>query len=454
MNILIVGAGKVGYTCTAQLSKEGHDLTLVDTRSSVLETVQASYDVITVAGNGASLSVLQEAGIKDMDVLIAVSNADEVNLLSCITAKTVNPKIICIARIRDPEYVEQAYALRRTFGLALVLNPERQAANEIVQLINLPGSLARESFAKARIELVELPVLANSRICNKKLVDLESVLHTKVLVCAVDRNGQVVIPTGEFVLREGDHIFVTASLMNLQKMLYAIGLIHERVKHVLIAGGGRLSYYLAQLLNKGGITATIIERDEKRCEELSEMVSEMTTIVHGDASSHALLESEVLSDYDAFVSCTGLDELNIVLSMYASESRVPVTITKLGRGENIDILNNLPIGPIVCPKDLCTTHIVRYVRAMQNVSGSALSVHQIANGHAEVLEFEVDANTKHIGEAFKHMPIRKNILIVSVGRGPQTDIANGNSHYAVGDTVVVLTTRDSVIHTINDIFER
>ena len=453
MQILVVGAGKVGHTVTAQLSEEGNDLTLIDRRSSVLENVQNEFDVITVQGNGASMETLAQAGAADADLVIAATNADEANLLACIMARYLNPNIRCIARIRDPEYVAQAQEMADTFNLALVLNPERQAAMEIASLLKMPGILNREAFAKARMEMVEIQISAGSKIAGKKLRQMEGIVHTKVLICVVQRGDNVVIPDGEFVLREGDKIYVTGEPANLRQFLYTLEVIKKEVRHVLITGGGRISYYLAQELDKAHMSVNIIESNEARCEELSSLLPH-ATIVNGDASSQTLLESEEMEDYDAVVSCTGLDELNIVTSMYAALSHVPLTITKLGRGENTKVLNNLPIGPLVCPKDLCTDHIVRYVRAMDISSGAVESVHKIADGKAEVLEFTVDEETKHIGEYFRNLPIRRNILIATVTSGRRSFIAGGDNAYHIGDTVVVVTASDGeVIRVLNDIFE-
>lgn len=453
MKLLIVGAGKVGHAITAQLSKEGHDLTLIDKRSEVLEEVQGTYDINTVQGNGASMAVLHDGDVENTDVLIAVSNADEVNLLACMTARTMNPRISCIARIRDPEYADQAYHMAKTFNLALVINPEKQAAAEIVQLLKLPGTLHRDTFAKARIEIIELRVDAGSRLVNRRLADLEKLVHSQVLVCAVERDGKTIMPDGSFVLKEGDKFSVTAYPDQLHSMLAYLGIVKKDVRHVMIAGGGRISYYLAQQLEKLRMKATIIEKDRARCDQLAELLPH-ATIVCGDASSQALLDAEDMDRYDAVVSMTGLDEMNIVISMYASLRKVPLTITKLGRGENISVLQNLPVGPLVCPKELCTMHIVRYIRAMEKSSGSAaVSVHKIADGGAEALEMVVDERTKHIGTALKDIPIRRNILIVSIRHGSQVAIANGMSAFWPGDTVVLVAGRDHVIRTLNDIFE-
>ena len=452
MNLLIVGAGKIGHAITAQLSKEGHDLTLIDKRPEVLEAVQSTYDINTIAGNGASLTILKEAGVKEADVLIAVSNADEINLLACITAATLNPSIQCIARIRDPEYAAQAYQMAGMFHLALVINPEKQTAAEIASLIKMPGTLHRETFAKARIEIVELRVEEGSRLDGKKLSDLEKLVHSKVLVCAVERGGKTIMPDGAFVLKAGDKFSVTAYPEQLHNMLASLGIVRKDIHHVLIAGGGRISFYLAEQLDKMHITTTLIEKDRNRCELLAERLPH-SRIVHGDASSQAFLDEEDLEDYDALVSMTGLDEMNIVISMYGALRKVPLTITKVSRGENIQLLNDLPIGPVVCPKDLVTMHIVRYIRAMERSGESAVvSIHKIADGSAEALELVVDEHTKYAGRMLKDIPVKKNILFVSIRHGAKVSIADGSSIYQPGDTIVIMASQDEVIRSINDIF--
>ena len=261
------------------------------------------------------------------------------------------------------------------------------------------------------------------------------------------------MPDGSFVLRVNDKLSVAAQSESLHSLLYSVGIIKKPIKHVLLAGGSKLAYYLAQELLKSHMTVNIIEIDENACNELAELLPE-ATIVKGDASSQAVLDAEDLADYDAVVSCTGIDELNVIISMYAALCKVPLTITKLGRGGNTRMLDALPMGPIVCPKNLCTSHIVRYVRAMMQSSGSAaLSVHQIANGNAEVLEFMVDENTKHIGESLKDISIKKNILIASITSKGVSSVADGQQKFHVGDTVVVVVARENPILNLNDIFE-
>lgn len=452
MRILIAGAGKVGKALTKELGDEGHDITLIDRKAGVLEDAQTKYDCITYQGNAATVSTLEEAEINDMDVFIAATSQDEVNLLSCLTAHSVNPNVHAIARIRDPQYIEQAYRLRESFGLSLVINPERQAAGEIARLLRYPGFLKHDVFEKARVEIVELKVDGKHHLADTKLSDIREKLKSQILITVVLRDGHAYMPDGNFVLKNGDRLFVTGAPEELHKMLRNTGVITHPVKHVVVAGGSRIAYYLAQELEKSRISTTIIEIDPDKCSELADTLPN-TTILQGDVSNHSVLDSEDIGDYDAFVSATGLDELNILTSLYANMTGVPNIVTKLGRGEDNRLIDSLPIGSTVCPKDLITMHIVRYVRAIRDKKGAALTIHKLAEGQAEAIEFEVDDDTKHIGEPLKDIPIRKNILICSIGSGMRTVIPTGDTSFQLGDTVIVVADSERTIHTLNDIFE-
>lgn len=452
MKILIAGAGKVGKSLTRELSSEGHDLSLIDKNPKVLEDIMESYDVITVQGNSATRTTLLEAGVEDADVFIAATNADEINMLACVTAHALNKNIHTIARIRDPEYVAQAYSMQDDFGMDLVINPDRQAAFEIARLLKYPGFLKRESFAKARVEIVELKVKSESRLANVSLMDLSKVVRCKVLICAVLRDGKCIMPGGSFVLKENDRVFVTGDSEELHSLLRNIGVITMPVRHVLVAGGSKVAYYLAQELEKNNITTSIIESNPVACDRLSTLLPN-TTIIQGDASKQSVLESEEIGSYDGFVSTTGIDELNIVISMYANIAKVPQIVTKISRSENNQVFDSLPIGSVVCPKDLCTMHIVRYVRAIVDQKGAALTIHKIADGQAEAIEFQADETTKHCGEKLSNIHIKKNVLICSIGHGAKVEIPNGDTTFQQGDTLVVVATEDNIIMNLNDIFE-
>lgn len=451
MKIIVAGDGKVGSTLVKQLSMEDYDLTLIDTNGRTLENIANQYDVMAIQGNCAAMDVLREAGIKETDLLIATTGQDEVNLLCCITAHGMNPKLHTIARTRNPEYTDQIYKMRDQFALSLSVNPERRTATEIERLLKYPGFLRRETFANGRVEIVELRIDEKSKLCNVSMNDMYQIVKCAILVCVVLRDGKAITPNGDFVLRDGDRVFVTASVENLTLLLKNLGIITHKVKRVMLCGGSRISVYLAQKLEKSGITVQIIEQDRERCKQLARYLPD-SCIIHGDASDQFLLESEGINGCDALVALTGLDELNMIIALYARYCKVPQVITKVGHMEGV-ILDSLPLGSIVCPKELCSNAIVRYVRAMRNQAGAARSIHRIADGHAEALEFRVDETTLHCHVPLKDLKIKKNVLIAVISRGGNQELANGNSSFQPGDTVIVVSSADTVIYKLNDIFE-
>ena len=451
MNIIIAGDGKVGSTLTHLLSAEGHNVTLIDTNARVLGKSQEQFDVMAVNGNCAAMETLLQAGVREADLLIAATNADEVNLLCCTTAHGLNPKLHTIARIRNPEYTNQIYKMRNIFGLSMLINPERQAANEIERLLKFPGFLRRDVFAKGRTEIVELRIDAKSKLCGVRLMDMSGIIKCRVLVCAVLRDGQALVPNGTFTFREGDRVFVTAPTKDLTALLESLGITTRKVRRCLLCGGGRVCIYLATALEKSGISVTVIEKDYERCQQLCSMLPD-STIIHGNAGNTALLESEGLAKFDAVVTLTGEEELNMIISLYASSVGVPQVITKLGYVGNQSILDTLKLGSVVCPKDLVANNIVRYVRAMQNQTGAAVSVHAIADGQVEAMEFLVDEDTKGCGTPLKNLKTKANVLIASITHGSFTEIPNGDSAFDVGDSLVIVTTGRGSIRQLNDIF--
>ena len=451
MNIIIAGNGKVGSTLTRLLCAEGHDITLIDTNARVLEANQEQYDVMAVNGNCAAMETLLQAGVREAELLIAATSADEVNLLCCTTAHGLNPKLHTIARIRNPEYTNQIYKMRNIYGLSMLINPERQAANEIERLLKYPGFLRRDVFAKGRTEIVELRIDTKSKLCGVQLMDMSGIVKCRVLVCAVLRGGQAMVPNGTFTFQDGDRVFVTAPTKELTILLKNLGIITRRVRRCLLCGGGRVAIYLANALEKSGISVTVIEKNYERCQQLCAMLPD-STVIHGNVGNTGLLESEGLSQFDAVVTLTGEEELNMIVSLYAGSMGVPQVITKLGHVSNQGILDMLKLGSVVCPKDLVANNIVRYVRAMQNQTGAALSVHAIADGQVEAMEFLVDEETKGCGTPLKNLKTKANVLIASISHGSTTEIPNGDSTFNVGDTLVIVTTGRGSIRQLNDIF--
>lgn len=322
MKIIIAGDGKVGSTLTRELAAEGYDVTIIDANPKVLEATEERYDVLAIQGNCASMDVLDQAGVREADLLIVATSADEINLLCSLTAHCMNKDIHTIARIRNPEYTNQLVRMRDAFALSMTVNPELQAAVEIERLIKYPGFLKRDTFAKGRVEIVELRVPKESPLCDLCLNDLEQVVKCQVLVCTVLRRGEAVAPDGNFVLREGDRIFVTAPSENLTILLKNLGIITHKARRIMICGGGRISYYLAKRLEKSGIDVRIIEQNPDRCLELAAVLPD-TCIIQGDASDERVLNNEGIEDCDVLVTLTGLDEINMIVSLYGNSCGVP-----------------------------------------------------------------------------------------------------------------------------------
>jgi trk system potassium uptake protein TrkA len=452
VKIIIAGNGKVGAALTRQLSAEGDELTLIDSNLKVLESSEERYDIMVVQGNCASMDVLRQAGVKEADLLIAMAGADEVNLLCCMTAHAMNANIHTIARVCNPQYMDQIFAMREMFGLSMAVNPERQAAVEIERLLKYPGFLKRDTFTKGRVEIVELRIDGRSKLCNVALNDMYGIVKCKILVCAVLREGRAIAPNGNFILREGDRIFVTAFTNTLTILLKNLGIITHKAKRVIVCGGGRVSYYLAKQLESSGIKIQIIEEDAERCRQLAAQLPS-TCVIQGDASNQLLLEQEGVSGCDALVTLTGLDELNMIISLYGASCKVPQVITKLGHIENTDILGNLSLDSVISPKELCCNTIVQYVRAMKNQTGAALTVHTIADGQAEAMEFLVDGKVRHCGVPLKNLKLKKGVLVVCIAKGAKMEIPNGESFFQSGDIVYIVTSKGKNIFQLNDIFE-
>ncbi|MDD6102444.1 MAG: Trk system potassium transporter TrkA [Clostridiales bacterium] len=452
MKIIIGGGGKFGLTLVRKLIDEGHDITLIDNDRTVLEEAVNKYDIMAVQGNCAAMPVLREADVENAELLIASMGLDEANLLCCMTAHALNKNLHTIARIRNPEYNEQVYHMRDAFALSMTINPERQMAVEIERLLRYPGFLHRDSFAKDRVEIVEIKVEPGSVLCDCSILNINSISKDKVLVCAVLREGVALIPDGSFIFKEGDRLFVTAPTSNLASLLKNLGIIKKKTKKVMICGGSRSSYYLAQRLEKSNLNVTIIEKDREKCNYLAGLLPK-ATIINGDATNLSLLESEGLESCDAVIAMTGLDEMNIIISLYGNKCGTSQVITKIAHIENIQLLSSLPLGSVVDPKEMCSSIIVRYVRAMKNKTEAAVSVHRIADGQVEAEEFIIDGTAKHIGKSLKNVRLKKNVLIVCINRKSHLIIPDGNSFYEEGDTVIVVTDSTHKINKFNDIFE-
>ncbi len=452
MNIIIVGDGKVGAALAGQLSQEDHNVTIIDSDPVVISESTETLDVMAVVGNGASMATLREAGVESADLLIAATSLDELNLLTCLTAK----KLGCghtIARIRNPEYADQLVSMQDELGLSFTVNPEQAAALEAYQLLQFPSFLKRESFAKGRVEIVAVPVAEGSKLAGLPLHKLYEIARVKVLVCAVQRDGQVHIPGGSFVLQAGDTIFVTAGVQDLAQLVRSLGLVEHKVKSLLIIGGSRIAFYLAARCLESGIAVKIIEQSHARCVTLAERLPK-ATIIEADGSRQEVLEAEGLKSFDAVITLTGMDEENVVLSMFAQHLGVAKVITKINRVEYDQLFRKVGLGSIISPKALCCSNIVRYVRAMSTARDAEglLALHPIVDGQAEALEFQAGPGTRHCGEALKDIPLKGGILISCITHQGRTLIPKGDTCFYPGDTIIVVTAGGRAVTGLDSIF--
>jgi len=433
-----------------QLSKEDHDIVVIDHNAKVLEEAE-SLDVMTLAGNGASLDIQREAGVSESDLLIATTPYDELNLLCCMLAK----KLGCghtISRIRNYEYIQQVSFLKHELGLSMTINPDLAASREILRNIRFPSFLKRDSFAKGRVELVELILERGNVLIGQKLQQVSEIVKVKAIVCAVERGEEVIIPKGDFVFREGDRINVTAARGDLAALIKNLGMATQRIRNVLIIGGSRIAVYLAEELLSIGIKVKIVERKEERCLELSERLPD-AVIINGDGSLPDLLISEGINETDAVITLTNIDEENLIVSMYADHIGVPKTITKINRTEYHTMFSDKGIGSVVCPRELTSNEIIRYVRAMQNkTGGSVITLHRIVDGKAEALEFSAVSDTKNLGIPLSKLPIKKNIIIACINRNDRIIFPRGGDTIEEGDTVIVVTSSEKAIFELGDIF--
>ena len=438
MKIIVVGCGKVGAALIGQLSREGHDISVIDVDSRVVTDISNNYDVMGLVGNGASHSLLVEAGIETADLLVAATDSDELNLLCCLIAKKAGD-CNTIARVRNPVYSEEIGFIKEELGLSLTVNPEYAAATEIARILRFPSAVHIETFAKGRVELVKVRIPENSVLNDCPLSQIRQRTGTDVLICTVERGSEVEIPNGAFVLKTGDVISIVASKQNTRDFVGRIGLTSRRIRDCMIIGGGKIAYYLAQQLIEGGILVKILEMDRDRCEELSDKLPK-AVILHADAANQDVLREEGIMDCEAFVTLTGMDEENLFLSLFAQSVSKAKVITKVDRLGFDDIIRKLDLGTIIHPKNITADNIVRYVRALQNSIGSNVeSLYKIIEDKVEALEFLIQKDSPIIGIPLSQLKVKPGVLIACITRGGRIMIPNGSSMIQEGDSVIVVT---------------
>ena len=452
MDIVLVGAGRMGREISLRLAEEGHDITVVDSDEHCLEQIANSVDVMTLEGNGADYSVLSEAGVSEADLLIAVTNQDAVNMLCCLTGKKLGVKNT-VARVRTMEYFQQMVFLKDELGLSLVLNPEQAAAAEISRILRFPSAAKVDSFAKGRAEMVEHTVEEGCPLCGLRLDRLRGKTTGGILIAVVERGERVLIPRGDFVLQAGDVIHVVGAPSAISAFFKSIGSYKRSVKHVMLLGGGRISLYLGSYLIGAGIKVKIIERSAGHCDTIKEILPKAEVLL-GDGTDPSVLIEEGIRNTDAFVALTGSDQDNIITSMFAQREGVGKVVVKVNEDAFRIMAGLQKLDSFVLPKNAAAEIVVSYVRAMQHSINTVgiESLHDIAYGKAEVLEFSINGDAPNLGVPIKDLDIRRDTLIAAIIRDNQCIIPGGADTMEKHDTVIAVTTKFGM-KGFADIFE-
>lgn len=451
MKIIIIGDGKIGSVLAEQLSRETHEVTLIDHRADPLEQSNKDLDVMVVEGDGSSHMVQKEAGVEQADLVIACTGADELNLLCCLIAKKLGAGHT-IARVRNPKYVEELSLIKEDLGLSMSINPEQECAVEMARVLRFPSAIKIDTFAKGQVEILKMDVSETSPLNGLTLMELGK-FKAKVLICAVERGEkEVYIPSGEFRLQAGDRISIVASPREALRFFRQIGVARTRVHQAMVIGGGHMAYYLARQLLDSGMDVKIVEADKERCEELSERLPD-ATIICGDGTDQKLLMEEGLAHMDAVAAMMGIDEENILLSLYVGQTTKAKVITKVNRDSYEGIVEQLRLGSVFFPRRICANYVVRYVRAMQasDAYGSMETLCKIANGKAEAMEFRVTASSWFCGIPLQELPLKNNVLVGCIFRQGKIITPRGSDTIEVGDSVIVVTTQ-SGLQCLDDIF--
>ena len=452
MNTIIIGCGKVGQKLAEKLSQEkNHNITVIDIKYDLVQEIISRYDAMGVVGSGINHEILVEAGIHDADILIAVTGSDEINLMACLIAKkTANCQTI--ARVRKPEYAQSLPIFKDDLGLAMVINPEFTAANEIARALRFPSAIEIDTFAKGRVEILKFKVSEDSPLGNLQVSAINSKFNSDILVCGVERDDEAFIPGGNFTIKAGDLVSIIAAPLSGYEFFKKIGIKTNRVKDTIIVGGGETAYYLAEKLLSRGIKVKLIEKDPERCEELCLSLPK-ATIINSDGTDRSLLEEEGIDYAESFVALTNIDEENIMLSLFAKSRTNGKVITKVNRVSYDDILAGLNLDTVIYPKEITAEYIVRFVRAKQNSLDCEIeTMHFILDGKAEALEFSIKENSSVTGIPLETLSLKDNVLIACINRDGKIIIPRGQDSIMVGDTVIVVTTHMG-FRQVSDILE-
>lgn len=447
MKIIIFGCGKVGATIISSLTGEGHDIVAMDKAPSVVNEISTLYDVMGLCGTGVDSDAMSEAGVEDAELFIAVTGSDELNMLACFLARKMGAKHT-LARIRTPEYNDQSLGfMKQCLNLSVTLNPDFLTAQEIFNVMRFPSAVKVETFSGRNLEIVELNLKEESPFAGMKLIDLRKKHSENFLVCVVMRGDEVYIPDGNFELKVGDRIGVTAPHSEIQKLLKNVGMPQKMPKNAMILGASKIGYYLAKMLVAAGVNVKVVDQDKAACESFSNRVPS-TTVIVGDGMQPEVLLEEGIEDTDAFISLTGSDEVNVLSAFFANEQKVATVIAKVNRPELAQTSTKLGLECIVSPQKSVSDVLSRYVRALHNSIGSNVeTLYKLVDGKAEVLEFNVRPDFRYGDVPLREMKLKSNILIAGIVRGRKPIIPSGNDVILPGDKVIVLAAG----HTLCDL---
>jgi trk system potassium uptake protein TrkA len=444
MRILIVGAGAVGFHLARRLSEEGEDVVVVESDPDRSSMVADQLDVMVVTGNGASMPVLEKAGIEGTDLLLAVTSRDEVNLIACLAASHLDVGFR-VARISNPEYYTEEHALsREQLGVNLMINPERECAWETFQLLNSEAATDLARFADGRLQLVGLRVLEGAAVAGKSLQELDRELKGRSYVTvAIVRDGETTIPGGRDRIEVGDQIYVLSLAEEMAAIPPLAGYEEFKLRRVMIAGGSREAVHLARLLDEHDVACTILDADRDRCAELAEALPE-ALVLHGDATDLELLEMEGVEGIDGFVAFTGQDETNMLSCLLAKDAGARKVIGLIDRVEYVPLVSRVGVDAAVSPRMSTVNAILRYVRR-----GNVRSVATLKGIDAEAMEMVVGPDAPAAGHELRELDVPEHGLFGAIIRGDRVITPRGSDVIRAGDRVIVFAFPDAV-----DEFER
>ncbi len=453
MNIIVMGCGKIGEEILSRLVAEGHDVTAIDIKADVISDITDSYDVMSVCGNGADYEILEEANADKTDMFIASTSSDEVNMLSCFIAKKMGAGYT-IARIRNPEYNDKSLGFMiQNLGISMAINPERLAAQELLDMLKLPSAAKIDTFSNRNVQMIELKLKQDSVLDGVKLSDFRSKCKSNVLVCVVKRGENVYIPDGNFELKSSDRIGVTGTKSDIYIMLKNLGLVQKQARSVMIIGASKVAYYLTEMLTRIGTGVKVIDKKRPVCRDFCEKIPK-AVVIHGDGAKQDLLLEEGISTTDGFVALTGLDEQNILLSIYASLHNVPKVIAKLNRKEALAMADKLGVDCTVSPRRIVSDKIVRFARALENTMGSNVeTLYKLMDGNVEALEFNVKSDCRFLNVPLRDLQLKNNIIIAGISHNRKAIAPTGDDVFTAGDRVIIVAASDRRLRDFSDIIK-